>query len=399
MRRLLLAAALLLLVASCSKEKEVNPPAELTDFDAVLRVDRVWSAGVGSDGEALRLGLALAVEGERVYAAGRGGEVAAFELKNGRAIWRTRTRARLGGGPGANPELVVVGSSDGEVIALEASNGSIRWRVNVGGEVLAPPAVADRAVVVRTVDGRLVALAPSDGRELWSYSQPVPRLSLRGTARPVIAGDLVLCGFDNGKVAAVELADGDLVWETIIAPPRGRTELERLVDIDSAVHVYDNDVFAVGFQGRSALLALDSGQIWWAQEMSSHRGLGLDDSAVYVSTSGGEVVALNRRTGTELWRQDALLNRGLTAPAATDHGVAVADFQGYVHWLDKETGELAARASSGGARVTNPPVVAGDLLLVINDAGRITAFRTRPRGDAGVAASRSGRSAAETASE
>jgi outer membrane protein assembly factor BamB len=186
---------------------------------------------------------------------------------------------------------------------------------------------------------------------------------------------MVLCGFDNGKVAAVNLADGSLVWEATVAPPHGRTELERLVDVDSAVQVHGQEVHVVGFQGRVAMLALDSGQVWWAHDASSYRGVGIDDEAVYFSTSDGEVVALRRRTGAELWRQDAIKHRGLSAPAVGENAIAVADFEGYVHWLDKSSGALMARMPSGGSRVSNPPVVVGDMLLVINDAGRITAFR------------------------
>jgi outer membrane protein assembly factor BamB len=372
----------LVLAAACSKEKDVEPPAELVEFPATLDVQRAWSAGVDGSDSPLRLGLGLAVTDGRVFAAGRSGDVAAFALDNGRVIWRARTRARLAGGTGAGFDLVVVGSSDGEVIALAANDGKERWRVRIGGEVLAAPAVAQNAVVVRTVAGRLYGLAPGDGRELWVHEQSVPRLSLRGTSRPVIAGEVALCGFDNGRVVAVNLADGATAWETAVAPARGRTELERLVDIDSAVHVVGPDVYAVGFQGRAAMLALDSGQIWWSRELSSHRGLDVDDDALYVSTSGGELVSMRRRTGAELWRQDLLARRGLSAPAVIGDAVAVADFQGFVHWFDRATGAPAARASAGSARVTNPPIVSGDLLLVINDEGRITAFRTQPRAGA-----------------
>ncbi len=377
MRRWTLAVALLAL-AACSKEKEIDPPAELTEFDATLNVGRLWRAGVDGDGQ-LRLGLGLAVEGERVFAAGHKGDVAAFELASGRTVWRTRTRARLSGGPGIGDGLVAVGSADGEVVALDADDGEIRWRARVTGEVLAAPAISSRAVVVRTVDGKLYGLAPDDGRELWLYEQPVPRLTLRGTSRPVIAGDMAICGFDNGKVVALNVADGALIWETTVAMSRGRTELERLVDIDSAARVVGDDVYVVGFQGRVALLARETGQIWWSQEASSYRGLAADDEMVYVSTASGEVVALDRRTGVERWRQEALHNRGLSAPAVSEQAVIVADFQGYVHWLDKETGALAARSSSGDVRVSNPPVVVEDRVLVINDAGQITAFRHSPK--------------------
>ncbi|HEY8507013.1 MAG TPA: outer membrane protein assembly factor BamB [Steroidobacteraceae bacterium] len=378
MRRLIAPALALLVLAACSKEKEVNPPAELTEFQPSLRVTRLWETSVGGTDAPLRLGLGVAVDGDRVFAAGHSGDVAAFNLQTGRSVWRTRTRAPLSGGPGAGSGLVAVGSAEGEVIALNASDGQIRWRAKVNGEVLAAPAVSDIAVVVRTVDGFVRALDPATGRERWIYDQPVPRLSLRGTSPPVLSGDLVLCGFDNGKVVALNLRDGGLVWETTVAPSRGRTELERLVDIDSAVKVADMDVYAVGFQGRVAMLALETGQVWWSHEASSYRGLDVDDENVYFSNAQGEVVALRRRTGAEIWRQSALLHRGLSAPVVTDGAIAVADFQGYVHWLDKATGDLLARSAVGGARVSNPPVVANDTLLVINDAGRLAAFRTAP---------------------
>lgn len=379
-RRLAAAAAALLVLAACSKDKDVTPPAELVDFDATLKVHRAWSASVGGDDEKLRLGLGLAVDGDRVFAAGHGGEVAAFDLATGRALWRTKTKSALSGGTGAGSGLVVVGSQDGEVIALDEQTGTIRWRTVVKGEVLAAPAVSAREIVVRTVDGRLRGLSPEDGREAWASDQSIPRLTLRGNAPPVIAGDTVLAGFDNGKVVAVGLSDGQTLWEQLVAPARGRTELERLVDIDSAVRVVGSDVFTVGFQGRVAMLALETGQPWWSREASSYRGLDVDADNVYYSTADGEVVALRRKTGTPVWTQDALVRRGISAPAVHAGAVAVGDFQGYVHWLDAATGALAARAKAGGKRISMPPVVAGDLLLVIDDDGHIDAFRAAPAG-------------------
>jgi outer membrane protein assembly factor BamB len=374
--RLPIFALAVLALAACSKDKEIDPPAQLTEFSTTLKVQRAWDANVGGKGEPLRLGLGLEVLNGRVYAAGRGGEVAAFELKSGKSVWRTNTKAALAGGPGAGEELIAVGASDGKVIALDTNGGAIRWSVKVAGEVLSAPAVAPHVVVVRTVDGRLHGLAPADGRQLWVYEQAVPRLSLRGASRPIITGDMTLCGFDNGKVAAVSLGDGSLVWEATVSPPHGRTELERLVDIDSSVRVVGNDVYAVGFQGRIAMLALDSGQVWWSHDASSYRGLALDEDEVYFSNADGEVAGLRRRTGAQLWRQDILKHRGLSAPAVHGNAVAVADFQGYVHWLDKASGALLARMPSGGSRVSYSPIVADGLLLVINDAGHITAFRT-----------------------
>ncbi|MGH8322698.1 MAG: outer membrane protein assembly factor BamB, partial [Steroidobacteraceae bacterium] len=299
--------AVLLLLAACSKDKDIDTPAVLTPFAATLKVEHVWSATVPDKGaKVLRLGLGLAIAGKHVYAAGYKGEVIAFDIASGHVLWRTRTKAPISGGPAASGDLIVVGSSVGDVIALDPTDGKLRWRVRLNGEILAAPAISERAVAVRTVDGKLRALSPQDGHDLWTQEQQVPRLSLRGTSRPVIVGDLTLCGFDNGKVIAVNMNDGSLQWEATVAPPHGRTELERLVDVDSTPHVSGQDVFTVGFQGRVAMLALDTGQVWWSHDASSYRGIALDDDALYIATAAGEVVALRRRTGAEIWRQKAL---------------------------------------------------------------------------------------------
>jgi outer membrane protein assembly factor BamB len=382
MRRTVLAvavASLLTALGACSKkDKEIDPPATLADFPATLRVQRVWDASVGGNGEKLRLGLGLAIDDGRVYAAGHKGEVAAWDLQTGKTVWETKTKAPLSGGTAAGEGLVIVGSSDGALIALDEKTGEQRWNVSLGGEVLAAAALAPDAVLVRTVDGKLHSLAPDTGKEKWQYEQQTPRLTLRGTSKPVVVGETVICGFDNGKVVALNIPDGALVWESTVATAHGRTELERLVDIDSPVQVIQDNVYVVGFQGRVAMLALDSGQIWWAQDASSYRGLAADDENVYVSTAEGDVVALKRATGVEVWRQKGLAHRGLSAPVLLDNTVAVADFKGYVHWLDKATGAFAGRAQAGKERVSNAPVASGDRVLVINDEGRVTAFKASP---------------------
>jgi outer membrane protein assembly factor BamB len=369
-------ALLLALLAACDKEKDVEPPAELVDFKESLVVQRVWTASLGGGDEVMRSGLAPTLADGRVFLAGRGGDVLAVQATNGRTLWRTRTKAELSGGPGAGEGLVVVGTADGTVIALDAATGTERWTAKVGGEVLAAPAVSPNAVVVRTVAGRLLGLSPADGKELWREDQQIPRLTLRGTAAPVIAGDTALCGFDNGRVLAVDATRGEVLWEQLVSPARGRTELERLVDIDSAVKVSGADVLVAGFQGRVAMLALDSGQTWWSREISSHRGLDVDEERVVVSSATGEVVALRRRTGIELWRQGGLRLRRLSPPAIIGSRVAVADFEGYVHWLDIDTGAFVARSKIGG-RTSNAPLVAGDLVVFQDDEGRVTALRPR----------------------
>jgi outer membrane protein assembly factor BamB len=376
---LLLLAALLALAACDSKEKKVEKPAELTDIDnPTVRVQKLWGASVGGGGKKLRLGLGLASAENRLFAAGRDGDVAAFDLKSGKQLWRVETKLSLAGGTGVGGDTVAVGSADGQVVALSAANGAERWRADVKGEVLSAPAVSATEVVVRTVDGKLRALALADGKEVWSTEQQIPRLTLRGVAAPVVVRDVAISGFDNGRVLAVSLADGVTVWDSPVSPSHGRTELERLNDIDAAVKVAGDDVFVAGFQGRAAMLALDSGQIWWTRDLSSYRGVDVDDDQLYLSTSGGEVVALKRRTGVEVWRNDLLKRRSLSAPAVAGEFVAVADLEGYVHWFDRTTGTLAGRIKTSGDRVTNSPLSVNGIIYVISDKGDLAALHGLP---------------------
>jgi outer membrane protein assembly factor BamB len=377
MRRIL-PILLLALVAACSKDKDPDRPTKLVSFPETVKIQKAWSENVGGTKVPLRLGLSLDVEGDTVYAAGEKGEVAAFNLRTGHREWATRTKLPLGGAVGFGDGKIVVGSTDGDVIALDAHTGKTLWTTNIVTEILAAPAVSPKLTLVRGVDGKLHGLSMADGHELWQQQQSVPKLSLRGTASPVIVGDVAVTGFDNGRIVASSLNDGSSVWETQLQIPTGKTDLDRLVDVDTRAQIVGNDIYVIGFQGKLAMLALDSGQIWWSHELSSYRGLALDENNIYVSTSIGEVVALTRRNGTEVWRQKALAHRGLSGPTVAGDAIVVADFKGYVHWLNKSTGALMGRVRAGKSRYTNPPVYADGTLLLLNDRGVIDAYRASP---------------------
>jgi outer membrane protein assembly factor BamB len=378
MRLLLpLGLAALLIAVGCSKDKDVEPPATLVKFPATLPVKKLWGEGVGGGKKqsVLRLGLGPAVDNGMVFAASHKGEVLAASLDTGRHLWVKKLKIPISAGPGAGAGLVVVGSSKGTIVTLDGATGRELWRARLNSELLSAPAIGEKVIVIRSVDGRLHGLDAHTGKELWSVEQQVPRLSLRGTATPLIAKEVAISGFDNGKVMAVSLNTGDTVWDTALATPHGRTELDRLVDIDSAVRVVGDNVFAAGFQGRTAMLALDSGQIWWGHDMSSYRGLAVDDENLYVTQSDGIVVALRQRDGSELWRNQKLKLRRLSTPVLTSTAVAVADFQGYLHWLDKTTGELVARERVAKERISNSPAAVGETVVVLTDRGKLAAFR------------------------
>jgi outer membrane protein assembly factor BamB len=389
MRNLLpLALAALVITAGCSKDKEVEAPAKLVNFPATLPVKKLWGDNVGGGKKQikLRLGLGPALDNGLVFAASHKGEVIAVSLDSGRTAWIKKLKLPLSAGPGAGNGMVVVGSSKGTVVALEAATGKELWRAQINSELLSAPAIGESIVALRSVDDRLHGLNAHTGKEVWSVEQQVPKLSLRGTATPVLAKDAVISGFDNGKVMAVSASNGDTLWDTVLASPHGRTDLDRLVDVDSAVRVVGENVFATGYQGRTAMLALDSGQIWWSHDMSSYRGLSVDADNIYVTQSDGSIIAMRQRDGAELWHNDKVRRRALSAPVVLSSAIAVADFKGYVHFLDKTSGELVARVKVSKQRVSSAPVAQEDTLVVMTDGGQLAAFRASPKSAAPAAA-------------
>jgi outer membrane protein assembly factor BamB len=377
---LALGVSALALLGGCGKKDIIDPPAELAKIDATLKIEKEWSTGLGDDGERLRLGLAPVVADGVVYVASHKGVVLALNAATGKRLWITKTKLPLSGGPGVGPSAVVVGSSSGEVVALDTKSGKQLWRRFIGGEVLARPLVTEDVTVIRTINGRMQALTVLDGDPRWSAEETVPKLTLRGSSPPVLAGDMVVSGFDNGNVAAVDLKSGDTLWDNTINAPRGRSELERLADIDAPIRVVGRDVFVAGFQGRLAMLSLDSGDIWWARDASSYRGFDLDDANIYLTNSDSVVMSMRKTDGTSVWEQPALKRRSLTAPALDGEALVVGDFEGYLHWLDKNTGTIIGRAKTDGERITNAPVVADGRVYVLTDSGSLIAFKASPKG-------------------
>jgi outer membrane protein assembly factor BamB len=373
------------LVAGCSSianpvnwfsdDEKVNPPAALVDLANPLAIQTLWSAEVGEGSDKRRLKLVPVVHQGKVYAADAEGVVKALDAGSGSTLWEVETELPLSGGPGAGEGLVLVGSVDGDLIALDAASGSEKWRGRLSSEVLSVPQIGQGVVVVHTMDGSLFGLKAATGESLWRYDHTVPVLTLRGSSSPVISGGAVICGFANGKLAALDLASGKLLWELTIMAPRGRSELERMVDIDGELSVQDGMVYVTTFQGTLAAVTVNTGVMLWNRDMSSHAGVAADSFQVYATDEEDHVWAVDPRNGAALWKQKQLHARRLTAPAVLGKYVLVADLEGYVHWLSQEDGRLVARVRVGSKPISTPPVIANGTAYIYGDGGDLAAVR------------------------
>jgi outer membrane protein assembly factor BamB len=373
---LLLSAGLLSGCSLFGGDENREPPAKLKEFDKRVELRQLWSHGTGDGTDKQFLRLVPTVSGARVYAADRSGSVWAFELESGKKIWRHKTGVALSAGPGAGGGLVLVGSSEGELVALDAENGEPRWQIEVPSEVLSVPQVYEGVVIVQTVDGSISALDADNGERLWIYDRTVPVLTLRGTSTPLVDGGVVMAGFASGKMVALEVANGREVWDAAVAVPHGRTELQRMVDLDANPVVSGGILYASSYQGRLVAVSLQDGRMLWNRDMSAYAGIAVDSSQVFVSDADSEVWALDRRNGGAMWKQADLRNRSLTGPAVIDDYIAVGDFEGYVHLLSRADGSVAGRIRVDGDGVQATPVTLfGDRLLVLGAGGKLALYQ------------------------
>ncbi len=382
MKRALAVTLMLLVLPGCSwisgflgGEDNSVPPVPLTKLEDPLPLKKLWSKSIGVGNEEQFLKLVPASAEGQIFVADRKGRVTALDALTGKKNWGVKTEAAVSAGPGAGEGVVVLGTSNAEVLALEAGDGSKRWVAAVSSEVLAVPQVDLGRVIVQTVDGNVTALDVETGAQLWVFDRSVPVLTLRGTSTPAVQLGLIVAGFANGKLVALSADKGFVGWETNIAIPKGRSELERIVDIDGDPIIVGTAVYVATYQGRIAVIDLQTGNPGWQRDMSSYLSLGVDFSQVYVTDAESHVWALSRSTGSTVWQIEDLAYRRLTAPEPFNEYIAVGDYDGYVHLLSRYDGRIVARARVDSDGIRARPLVVDDILYVYGNSGKLAAFR------------------------
>jgi outer membrane protein assembly factor BamB len=330
-------------------------PSPLTPITPTASMRIVWQASVGSSEKQV---FYPAVSGGVAYATGAAGNVTGFDTQSGKSTVQLAAGQPVSGGVGFGAGLLLLGTTKGEVLAFDAS-GKQLWKAQLPGEVLAPPEAQNGIVIARAGDSRIYALDAATGKQRWHYQRTTPALTVRTNAGALLDRGAVFAGFPGGRLVALQLSNGSIGWDAVVALPRGTTELERVADITSLPVIDGNQVCAAAYQGRVACLDPARGTVLWARDISSSAGIAVDARNLYVTDDKGAVVALEKSAGASLWKQDKLLNRRVSGPLSLGRYVVVGDIEGYVHLISSTDGAFAARIPTDGSAISAAPVAIG----------------------------------------
>ncbi len=384
-----------LLSSSCSwfSKKTGQEPMDLESFKETARLKETWSRDVGNGQGVGLTQLTPAIYGDKIYTVDHEGIVTAL-TNTGKKLWSKNITKQwtgwagnlvyffkeqdlnptISGGISASADALFVGNYAGEVIALSTKDGKELWRKQVKGEIASVPQTNGQVVAVQTMNSKLFVLDAKTGDDLWFYESPPPLLTLRGSAAPLVTDTAIFAGFANGRLMAFNPSNGLILWEQRMAMPKGRSELDRMVDIHASPLLKDGILYVGTYQGRIAAVARGTGGNVWGQDGSTSEALAASDDKLFVSQSDGKVTAFNITSGEQIWQNEKLLRRRLSGPQIIGNYVAVVDFEGYMHILNQTNGELAARDRVDHSGVSAPMLSDGQTLYVYGNGGDLMAF-------------------------
>jgi outer membrane protein assembly factor BamB len=380
--RYLLLFTMMFSIAGCSTisgwfdsdDDDPMAPMALSDITETVKIKELWSVGVGDGQGDGFYRLQPAISGEVIYAASADGEVVAVDRKRGKTLWEVDLDISLSGGVGVYNDVLLLGSSEGLVLKLDANTGEQLWTTMLTGEILSPPQANGKVVVAQTYNGKLQGLDFATGQLLWTYNSKVPVLTIRGTSVPIMENNRVYAGFANGRVLAFDAQTGSIVWDGRVAIPQGRSEIERIVDVDGTMELAGNELYAVSYQGSVVAIDVESGRKIWQQKASSFSGVSLGFGNVYAADEDGTLNAFMRNGEGVRWSQGALGYRQLSRPTPVGSYVTVGDFEGYLHVLSQVDGDFVGRVRVDSDGVRADMLSEDGILYVFANDGELVAY-------------------------
>ncbi len=376
----LLSIVLAVLLSACSSGKDnTYPPVPLKEISVEIKLERQWQNKIGNGTAKQFLRLQPYVDKATVYAVANNGKLVAIDNPSGKKLWKIDTENKIIAGVSGNEAGLIIGSLSGTVAAYSKTTGDKLWNISLSSEVMSLSQSSQGQLIARTKDGAIAAINSSTGKINWQVNRQVPVLSLQSQSDSLIIKDRVVAGLDNGHLLVMSLDTGNVIWEKAVATGRGRTELDRMVDIDGKLAFLDGVIYVVSYQGNIAAFSLADGNRIWSRNASSINGLVVSSSHVYYTDSKSFIWALDKSSGNVLWKQEGLERRKVTAPVLYKGNLVVGDFEGYLHLLSADDGHFLGRNRTGKSAIIVSPVVADEKLYVYDIRGSLSSWAIKTK--------------------
>jgi outer membrane protein assembly factor BamB len=359
-------------IVSCSGSKR-RLAAELTPITNPITLQKVWSVSIGKSAP---YSFKPVLVNNSIYTAAASGEIYKFTSQTGQSLWQANIKETISAGPGTDGNIVVVPSIKGNVYAFDAVTGKPLWDTTVATEVLTEPLVVGGLVVIRTIDNRFIGLDASNGKRKWVNQRGQSTLSLRTSySMGSINNEVILTGFSGGKYGLLALTNGNLIWESLLAPPKGASEIERLSDVTAKPTLLGSRMCAVSYQGKIGCGEIKNAGMSWSKDFSSFSGTTQSDNAVYAINEKSYLVAFNASNGQEVWRNEKLVWRDLGEPLAVGKVILAGDSEGYLHLFGQDNGNILGRVRVDSSPIEAPPIPSNGQIIVQSKGGTLASFR------------------------
>lgn len=351
----------------------------------------IWSVdtGSGSDSES-RLLVQPVVADARIFTLDTEGVLAAFSTAGGGKLWELEVlpededEGDLGGGIAVANGTLYVTTGAAEALAIEPANGAVIWRSALPGPSRAAPTIAAGRVFAVTADNRTVALDSSTGERLWSHSGAADEAGLLGAASPVVDGSVVVVPYISGEVYAMRVENGRVLWSDRLVAPRRTDAIARIAQIRARPIISDNTLFVVSHSGRTAALDMRTGSRVWEQNAGGASSPWLASGFLFVINDRSQVVALSASDGRVRWvtelaayedPEDRTDPIDWVGPILVGDRLLVASSTGYIAAVSPATGEILAEREIAGAPIRIEPMAAGGTVYILADDARLYALR------------------------
>lgn len=327
------------------EEVKPNPLPKITQSAHLAQV-AAYSVSATSTADPLR--LTMKSDQGVLFLLDPKGTISAYQGKQ--RLWEKQvSKHGLSSGVEAANGIVVAGNTKGQLFALDQATGAEKWTVNLSSALISTALVQANRVVVVANDGTVYGLDATSGQQIWTYKLPVEQLSLRGQSSPVsLDGRTVLIASSNAFIYAIDSVTGTLRMQRRVAVSDGRSDIQRLIDIDGEPTVAGQFVVTTSYQGQVTVTDLASQRVVWSEDSSSITRPEVSGRQVFVAQADGKLKSYDLLTGQVIWENDQLLNRQLSNPVILGQQLIVGDLSGALHLLDPTTGQLVGREKSSG---------------------------------------------------